>query len=214
MLANDIESVLRLFKKTDLPLKQVDIILDNAGFELVSDLALTDLMLSHGLVDQIILHVKVHPTFVSDVIEADLGNTIRFLLGSEDKDTAQFGERLDTLVNKNRIKTIAHNFWTSSLALWDLPLDLREDLKGSSLLISKGDANYRRILGDREWDITEDFHSIVDYLPIPLVALRTLKSELAVGMALDQIQFVFNQDPKWMINGKWGVIHFSPGKRE
>ena len=98
--------------------------------------------------------------------------------------------------------------------MWDLPRDIREDLKKSSLLISKGDANYRRILGDREWDITEGFHQIVDYLPVPLAALRTLKCELAVGLDLDQIQFVFNQDPKWMINGKWGVIHFSPGKNE
>ena len=214
LLANDIKQVLRVFNKADLPVKQVDIMLDNAGFELVSDLALADILLSHGLVDQVILHVKVHPTFVSDVIEGDLGKTIQFLTGSEDDDTIHLGKRLETLVKENRIRVKDHYFWTSPLAMWDLPQDIREDLKGSSLLISKGDANYRRILGDREWDFTEGFHTIVDYLPVPLVALRTLKSELAVGLDLDQIQFVFNQDPKWMIDGKWGVVHFSPRAKD
>jgi uncharacterized protein with ATP-grasp and redox domains len=211
LLANDMKQVLRVFNKADQSVKQVDIMLDIAGFELVSDLALAEIMLSHGLVDQVILHAKVHPTFVSDVIEDDLGKTIRFLTDSEDDDTAHFGKRLEILVKENRIQSKAHYFWNSPLPMWDLPQDIREELKGSSLLISKGDANYRRILGDREWDFTEGFHRAVDYLPVPLVALRTLKSELAVGLDLDQIQFVFNQDPKWMINGKWGMIHFSPG---
>ena len=213
LLANDIKQVLRVFNKADLPVNQVDLLLDNAGFEFVSDIALADILLSHELVEQVILHVKSHPTFVSDVIEADLGKTIQFLTGSDDIDTAQLGKRLETLLKENRIQVKTHNFWTSPLPMWDLPRDIREDLKGSSLLISKGDANYRRILGDREWDFTEGFHRIVDYMPVPLVALRTLKCELAVGMDLDQIQFVFNQDSKWMVNGKWGVIHFSPGEK-
>ncbi len=214
LLANDMKQVLRVFNKADQTVKRVDIMLDNAGFELVSDLALADILVSHGLVDQVILHVKVLPTFVSDVIEDDLGKTIRFLTDSEDDDTAQFGKRLEVLVKENRILTKAHYFWNSPLPMWDLPQDIREELKGSSLLICKGDANYRRILGDREWDFTEGFHRAVDYMPVPLVALRTLKSELAVGLDLDQIQYVFNQDSSWMINGKWAVIHFSPGTKK
>jgi len=214
LLANDIKQVLRVFSKADQPLRQVDIMLDNAGFELVSDLALADILLSHRLVDQVILHVKVHPTFVSDVVETDLGDTIHFLSEFEDDDTARFGKRLETLIDQERILARAHYFWNSPLPMWRLPRDIQDDLKGSSLLISKGDANYRRILGDREWDFTVGFHQAVDFLPVPLAALRTLKSELAVGLDLDQIQFVFNQDPKWMINGKWGVIHYSPGRKK
>ena len=103
MLANDIKQVLRVFSKADQPLRQVDIMLDNAGFELVSDLALADILLSHRLVDQVILHVKVHPTFVSDVVETDLGDTIHFLSEFEDDDTARFGKRLETLIDQERI---------------------------------------------------------------------------------------------------------------
>ena len=117
LLANDIKQVLRVFNKVDLPVKQVDIMLDNAGFELVSDLALADILLSHGLVDQVILHVKIHPTFVSDVIEADLGKTIQFLTGSEDDDTIHLGKRLETLLKENRIQIQAHIFLQPLLSL-------------------------------------------------------------------------------------------------
>jgi hypothetical protein len=52
----------------------------------------------------------------------------------------------------------------------------------------------------------------VDFLPVPLVALRTLKAELAVGLDRDQIQEVGNLDPTWMVDGRWGVIHYAEGK--
>ncbi len=188
--------------------------LDNAGFELISDLALVDILLSHRLAEQVILHVKAHPTFVSDAIETDLDLTIKFLTGSQDGNTAQFGKRVGTYFQKEQIQARSHFFWNSPLPLWELPKEIREDLKTCSLMISKGDANYRRILGDREWDFTLPFHQAVDYLPVPLAALRTLKGEIAVGMTLDQIQDVFNQDSKWLVDGKWGVIHYSPAGRE
>jgi len=214
LIANDINQIIKIFTKTEQPIKRVDIMLDNAGFEFVSDLALVDILLNHQLVDEVILHVKAHPVFVSDVIDVDLRKTIQYLNGSGDEKTASFGKRLEDLVHENRIQTRPHYFWNSPLPMWELPRDIHEDLRGSSLLISKGDANYRRILGDREWDFTERFHRAVDYLPVPLAALRTFKCELAVGMDLDQIQYIYNQDPKWMVNGKWGVIHFSPGMKE
>jgi hypothetical protein len=96
--------------------------------------------------------------------------------------------------------------------MWKLPQELNEDLSQSDLLISKGDANYRRLLGDLEWDFTLPFEKVVDYLPVPLVALRTLKAELAVGLSLEQIQETYNRDSNWMVDGKWGVVHFSQGK--
>ncbi len=210
LLADDIRQVLKIFKGSNQPVERVDIMLDNAGFELVADLALVDILLSHRLAEQVILHVKAHPTFVSDVIETDLDLTIKFLTGSQDKNTAQFGKRVDAYFQKGQIQARSHFFWNSPLAMWELPKEIREELKTSSLMISKGDANYRRILGDREWDFTLPFHQAVDYLPVPLAALRTLKAEIAVGMTLDQIQDVFNQDSKWMVDGKWGVIHYSP----
>jgi hypothetical protein len=74
------------------------------------------------------------------------------------------------------------------------------------LVISKGDAHYRRLLGDRHWPYETSFEDILAYYPAPLVALRTLKSELVAGLAPGQTAWVASQDPEWMLNGRWGMI--------
>ncbi|MCK4489624.1 MAG: DUF89 family protein, partial [Anaerolineales bacterium] len=176
------------------------------------DLGLADTLLNNQLTDEILLHVKAHPTYVSDVIDDDIAQTVEFLKASEEQNINNLGNRLEKHIQENKIKTKAHFFWNSPLPMWEIPLDLGEDLSGADFLISKGDANYRRLLGDRQWDFTFPFHQAVDYLPVPLAALRTSKAELAVGLDLDQIMEVYNQDPKWMVDGKWGVVHFAPGK--
>jgi hypothetical protein len=47
----------------------------------------------------------------------------------------------------------------------------------------KGDANYRRLIDDRLWPHDTPLVTAWGYLPAPLVALRTLKSEVCVGLA-------------------------------
>ena len=214
LLVNDINRATKFLCGEYQSVDRVDIMLDNAGFEVVCDLGLADILLSHQLANEIVLHVKAHPTFVSDVIEEDLGKTIQFLTSSPETHTEQLGRRLAGYIEDGKIQAKAHFFWNSPLPMWKLPTDLADDLKKSSLLISKGDANYRRLLGDREWDFTTPFHQAVDFLPVPLVALRTSKAELAVGLELDQIQFVFNQDSKWLVNGRWGFVQFAPASNE
>ena len=213
LLADDTNRIIKLLFKNTPPVRRVDIMLDNAGFELVCDLGLADTLLNNHLADDVLLHVKAHPTYVSDVISDDINQTVDFLKGCEEQDIKDLGERLEKHIQEKKIRTKANFFWNSPLPMWEIPLDLREDLSGADFLISKGDANYRRLLGDRQWDFTFPFHQVVDYLPIPLAALRTSKSELAVGLDLDQIMEVYNQDPNWMVDGKWGVVHFAPGKR-
>lgn len=212
LLANDIQQVIKLLCEGRVPLARVDLLLDNAGFELITDLALADILLSYDLVKQVVLQAKAHPTFVSDVILTDIEEAIRFLSAQSDLHTQSFSERLKTLVHSGRLLAQSHFFWNSPLPMWELPEDLRSKWAGSSLVISKGDANYRRLLGDLQWDITLPFPNAVDYLPVPLTAFRTLKAELAVGLDLDQIRRVRNQDSDWMVDGRWGVIHYAEGK--
>jgi uncharacterized protein with ATP-grasp and redox domains len=212
LLVDDTKQVIRTFQKMKPAESRLDIFVDNAGFEFVTDLGLVDTFLRYGFGSEVVLHVKAHPTFVSDVIEADLLQTIEFLTSSEVKEIQSLGNRLDSYLQGGKLSLHSHFFWNSPLAMWDFPDDLLEDLGRADLIISKGDANYRRLLGDRDWDFTLPFHQIVDYLPAPLAALRTLKAELAVGMDLDQIQYTYNQDPDWLVDGKWGVVHFAPGK--
>jgi hypothetical protein len=54
----------------------IDIIVDNAGFELVSDLALADHLVSSGVAKAVTFRLKGHPTFVSDALGKDLRDTV------------------------------------------------------------------------------------------------------------------------------------------
>lgn len=188
---------------------RVDFIVDNAGFELVCDLALTDFLLGSGLASTVGLHLKVHPTFVSDATITDGEQTIAFLAGEAQPDINHFGQRLQAHLDTNRLQLQDDLFWTSPLSFWDMPDRVRQALTRSTLLISKGDANYRRLLGDRHWPYTTPFADIVSYLPTPLVALRTFKSEVAAGLQPDQIKTLEAGDPDWLTNGWRGVIQFA-----
>jgi hypothetical protein len=92
--------------------------------------------------------------------------------------------------------------------MWNMPDPLLRELAQADLIISKGDANYRRLLGDRHWQFTTPFDDVVCYLPAPFVAIRTLKSEMVAGLDPGQPERVAIQDPNWLIDGRWGMIQF------
>lgn len=192
----------------------VDFLIDNAGFELVSDLAFADLLLSGGWASKIRFHVKRHPTFVSDAVVKDVEHTISVLSASKRDPISQLGNRLQGHAVAARLNIHPDFFWNSPLAFWDLPERLVRFLGQADLLFSKGDANYRRLLGDRHWNFQLPFDSVVDYLPVPLVALRVLKADVVVGLTPREIHKARTVDPRWMVDGRWGVIQFSPPKFE
>lgn len=53
-------------------LHQVDVITDNAGLELISDLCLVLVLIEFGLAERVTLRVKATPVFLSDVMEKDV----------------------------------------------------------------------------------------------------------------------------------------------
>ncbi len=189
--------------------ERVDFLVDNAGFELVGDLCLVDYLISTGKIQNVRFNLKIHPTFVSDAIRTDVVNTITYLGSDEVESVRGLAERLKDHLENGRLQLHSHPFWTSPLAAWEMPLELRQNLASASLIISKGDANYRRLLGDRHWSFTSPFNDIVSYLPAPLVALRTFKSEVAAGLKTRQLAEVKQKDPYWITNGRWGVVQYA-----
>lgn len=188
---------------------RLDFIIDNAGFELFCDLCLADYLLTSQRVEQIRFHTKSHPIFVSDAMPKDVVGTITHLEALQpnvEPALQSLLHRLKAHLDRNRLQVKHHPFWTSPLLFEEMPADLREELGQAALVLVKGDANYRRLLGDRHWDFTTPFEQIVSYFPTAVAALRTLKSELACGLAPDQIDRLTATDPDWLINGKRGVI--------
>lgn len=74
-------------------------------------------------------------------------------------------------------------------------------------------ANYRRLLGDRHWPFDTPFRCATDYFPAPLLALRTLKAELAVGIAPEAQARAAATHPgtSWLTAGVFGVAQLSSG---
>lgn len=87
---------------------------------------------------------------------------------------------------------------------------LAADLRQSDMVFIKGDANYRRLVGDYYWPHNTPIGAtLARQFPVQrVVALRVLKSEVAVGLANDVDYKLRRIDTSWMVNGKWAQIQF------
>jgi hypothetical protein len=184
------------------------VIADNAGTELTLDLVLADFALTNFHAP-VVLHVKVHPTFVSDATPADV---LSFLglegdrsFAPRSKTALAFVERLRTATQSRRLLVASHPFWNGPISLFDIPGELANELESARLVVSKGDANYRRALNDALWGPETPFADATSYFRAPLLALRTLKSDTIVGLAKGRAAELDTLDPTWRVNGKRGV---------
>lgn len=206
ILANDIPRLLEYLAQRPGQAR-IDILLDNAGYELVADLAIADFLLTARLADEVVLHAKTYPVFVSDALIGDIISTIDWLCLNPHEPTRAMAVRLRRAILSDHLRLSRHSFWTSPLPAWEMPADLRSELAPSALLISKGDANYRRLLGDLHWPLDIPFHQVVSYFQPAVLALRTCKSEIAVGIPPERIPA---GPPDWIYNGRYGLIQFAP----
>jgi hypothetical protein len=185
---------------------RVACVLDNGGLELACDLVLADFLLRSRMAGAVHFYVRAYPTYVSDVIMADVFEMVAHLEGSPV--TSEMGRRLRGYLAGGSLRLREHVFWNSPLAGWEMPPELHQELGRFDLLISKGDANYRRWLGDRHWDFTTPPEEVLNYLPAPWLALRIFKAELAIGLQPGQAEAMFRIDPQWLYDGRWAVIQF------
>jgi len=187
---------------------RLDLVLDNSGLELVHDLLSVKLLLQTDLAGRVVLHVKAHPTFVSDAVREDVLQTVQFLRNGQEPAVIQTGEFLQAQLDSGRLAIRDDFYWNSPLAFWDAPHSIERDLTSSQLVISKGDANYRRFLGDRHWAFNLPAKNALGYLPFPYLALRVCKSEVAVGLQAAQMEALSSMDADWMVNGTCGMIQY------
>jgi hypothetical protein len=102
-------------------------------------------------------------------------------------------------------------FWTLPFHFGQIKLldiELYNKLSQSLLIISKGDLNYRKLVGDVFWEPTVPFSQAVgNFKPSKLIALRTLKSDITCGLPEGLAESISKNDPDWLKIGKYAVIH-------
>lgn len=205
----------------------VDVVLDNAGFELFTDLLYSLYLLDTGLASTIRLHVKVMPWFVSDVNAHD----IRILL-SKLEDMSVFGGsagqiagRLRKYFDDGKLTVEESSFWTTAYDFQDMPTvdpKLLARLREAALVVFKGDLNYRKLVRDATWTHTTPFKEALGVLGTPsggstpssamkVLALRTNKSDVCVGVDGATVKRVEAEAPggEWVRNGKYAVVQLS-----
>ena len=187
----------------------VVLLADNAGRELLADLVLVDHLLAEGLARRVVLQLKPRPWFVSDATVADLVDCVDRLAaaGGAAGDAAA---RLRTAIGDGRVAVRANWFTAQPYELRLLPPDLADDLAAASLVVVKGDLNYRRLVGDRRWDPTTPLAAVTDYLPAPVLALRTLKSDVVVGLDAGPVAELDASGAAWRTDGTHALVQLRP----
>ncbi|KIW19737.1 hypothetical protein PV08_00311 [Exophiala spinifera] len=180
--------------------RRVDIVLDNAGFELFVDLVLAGYLIAVGLATEVVLHPKSIPWFVSDVVPGDFAALLDAMRDPvsfyESKDSEGGGEASSTptltqsqesdvkflfddwknLHEEGKLILRPNRFWTHAGSFWRMPTiapEVVEDLKESELVVFKGDLNYRKLTGDAAWPATTPFTTAIGPLG-PGSGLRVL----------------------------------------
>jgi uncharacterized protein with ATP-grasp and redox domains len=191
LVADDRIPALELLRRA----RHVVIVLDNAGGELVADLALARLLAARGVA--VTLCPKDAPFFVSDALFADIE---RLAAGGHGTGGAA---------------VLVDPFFTGPdfLQTAVLPPRLQALLGSADVLVVKGDCNYRRLVGDVPWDPddTRSLGDVVD-LPVAVIALRTLKAEVLVGAAPEAVQRAM-RDPTWLVDGRRGLVQVALPRR-
>jgi hypothetical protein len=205
LLVDQSAAALRQIRKLDSG--RMELILDNFGTELIFDLLLADALLAQNSHLSIRLHVKPYPCFVSDAIAANVKQALRWLKLNSPDWAQPAAERLEQAGQSGRMEVATDFYWASPNPAWEMPSELWADLARSAFMISKGDVNYRRWLGDARWPSATPLGAIITP-PAPLLLLRVSKSDIAGGLHPGQAEQMDRRDPAWQLNGQWGVIQF------
>ncbi|XP_077005394.1 damage-control phosphatase ARMT1 isoform X2 [Tamandua tetradactyla] len=217
VLVNDVEHLWSLLSnckkiRENTSVVRVDIVLDNSGFELVTDLVLADFFLSSKLATEIHFYGKTIPWFVSDTTIHDFKWLIAQMKRSNHKWMSKCGAEWENYIRTGRWVYQDHMFWTlpheySTMA--QVAPDLYAELQQANLILFKGDLNYRKLTGDRKWEFTIPFHQALNgFHPAPLCSVRTLKAEVQVGLQPGQGEKLTASEPGWLTSGKYGIFQF------
>jgi uncharacterized protein with ATP-grasp and redox domains len=235
IIDNDLPEAWSRFLSVPEENRRIDIVLDNAGFEFYTDLSLALFLLDAKLVKNVVFHCKSRPWMVSDTMVKDYGLFIEDMKNLEwfpdhRVEMDYFVESIEKYHANGQFTLKDSEFWTCAYDYTKLSseetkfggAELYKYFQDSTLVIVKGDLNYRKLTADRQWPKTTSFATALGSLAqsnIHILALRTCKADVCVGMAEGVEEELIEYWKKlgnevgelWCSSGKWAVISYSQG---
>lgn len=208
--------------------RDIHIVLDNAGFELLTDLVFASYLIENNYAKKVVLHGKRMPWFVSDVnledlrylIEGFANSTIYDDIDVADKEELQkAGKHWQDLIQSGRMEFRAELFWTTQHPFGRMPIvepALFEDLADADVVVYKGDLNYRKLTYDGMWPHSTPFREALGPLAqkhagqgVRTLVLRTAKADVCVGLKPGQDK---DLEEGWTRYGKYAVVSYWDAK--
>ncbi|EFN86273.1 UPF0364 protein C6orf211-like protein, partial [Harpegnathos saltator] len=212
IISNDWEHVWNvLCDKTERECVIVDIVLDNAGYELFTDLCLATFLILKELATKVRFYVKKYPWYVSDATLHDFYWILEQMGYLHSHPDLQFLSKMYfDFLDAECWSLEEEPYWTSPYdftKMKEKDTKLYEKLSNAKLVIFKGDLNYRKLVGDVNYEHTTAFaNALGNFCPTNIASLRTVKSDVCVGLQPGVSESLFNKDDDWMVTGKYGVI--------
>nr|CAH7749688.1 unnamed protein product [Callosobruchus chinensis] len=212
ILSDHSEDIWEDVSDTAGPSNMVAIVFDNVGYEVFTDLCLADYIISTKMADTVMLYVKTIPWFISDVMMHDLHWMLHQMKKLDDKYIKPLGERWSEYIEDGTWKVIESDFWTLPFDYTHMKKvdpDLYDELGRCKVVFFKGDLNYRKLFGEKNWNPSTLVETgLQGFHPSRLAILRTIKSDVVCGLPEGIAETIEEQDPKWMERGDWGLIQY------
>lgn len=214
ILIDDSERIWSTLTASDKGNAVIDIVNDNAGYEIFTDLCLADVLCTFSLTDKVRFHVKALPWFISDTTKYDFYWVLQKLAELPDTSSSlpTLATRWEEYLQSGRWTVEAEDFWTLPHAyneMKGIDNNLYTKLSEATLVIFKGDLNYRKLVGETNWLPTERFaNALQGFHPAPLVTLRTIKADLICGLQPGQAEMMAAKSRNWLTSGDYAVIQF------
>jgi hypothetical protein len=182
----------------------VHVVVDNTGTELALDLALVAAVLEDPTA-RATLHVKLEPVFVSDAMARDVWRVVERMREGP-PEGRRLAAALTASFEEGRLGMAPDAFWSGPRFLRHAPAHIRDAFRAASIVVFKGDANYRRVVGDAMWPPSAPFAAACSDFGAPLVCLRTMKSDPVLGLPNGLAERLDAADPLWRIDARRGLV--------
>lgn len=208
----------------------VHYIVDNSGIELYADILLGCYILSKTNIKEINYHVKKVPIFVGDTTindEAKIDDVspVVDLLKEIDifkdaiVDNSPHAYTYTVNGCEKTLRFTAEDTWSQpnefympkdTCSQYDEPKIAKEfnawnEDENVKLIILKGDMNYRRLVGDRLYDLGDTIENKIRYVNRPILILRSFKSSVILDVEAKKQK---RWKPNWRTCGEFGIIQF------